>query len=236
MTKIATIIIFVLICLTPVVAIENPEAAVTKVIENYIITQKPELTGLDIQITYKFADKTFAQLKNVPDTAILKVMARESDFNPLGNVIFPLIVTLGEEEQKIFIRAEVKVLKKIVVAGKLIKRGQLITEELLTTAEKDIAMIPQKYFTGLEQLKESEAKTNIPKNSVLYEWMIKTVPQIRRGDSVTINVMANNLLVKSAGVALEDGYIGKMIRVRRTGSDKIVDGKLVTPNEVKVVL
>jgi flagella basal body P-ring formation protein FlgA len=44
------------------------------------------------------------------------------------------------------------------------------------------------------------------------------------------------LLVKTKGVALEDGYLGKKMKVKSKGSKKFLEGSLISPTEVEVKL
>jgi flagella basal body P-ring formation protein FlgA len=66
---------------------------------------------------------------------------------------------------------------------------------------------------------------------------------VHRGEELTILVKGPNLLVKTAGVALEDGYIEKEVKVRKktapkpgSGFVKPLVGILVSSTEVEVIL
>ncbi|NQT30075.1 MAG: flagellar basal body P-ring formation protein FlgA [Candidatus Saganbacteria bacterium] len=220
----------------PAAALDNPEQKVTKLVEGLVISYDPKLTGLDISVTYRMADKAFDILRGLSPNADLKIKETYKDFRPVGNVIFPIEVFDGKDKSTIFIRAKVEVFLGIVAAAKKIKRGQEIKRDDLALEKRDIAMLPQKYFTSFDQVSGREAKTTIPQNSTVFSWMIKEVPQARRGDSVTIFVRAPNLLLKTSGIALMDGYIGGKITVRKKETKKTLEGILIAPGEVEVVL
>jgi len=234
----------------PCPAMDNPEKELTKVIENYVkenyVKEKyPDWADLDIQVSFKFADKVFNMLREFEGKVDLAILPTYKDFKPIGNVIFPIEVSSGDFlkkvfVKKVFVRAKVSVFKDIVVAAKKIKRGGKIEADLLTLQKRDIAMLPQKYFTEMIEVKNSEAKTTIPKNSTIFAWMVKEIPLVRRGDKVTIVLKGPNLLLKTRGVLLEDGYKGKTVKVRpQIGSSKtktILDGLLISDNLVEVKL
>lgn len=220
----------------PSYALDDPEAKIAKVIENYVIAKYPNWAGLEILVTFRYADKIFEELRGLEGEVDFKIVEVYKDFKPVGDVIFPIEVSSGEFSKKIFVRTQVEVLKKIVVAKKNIKRGEKIEAKDLTLAERDIAMLPNKYFEDLDQVANSLAKTTIPKKSIIFEWMIKEIPLVHRGDEVTILVTAPNLLVKTKGVALEDGYRDKKVKVKRKNSKKTLEGILISENEVEVKL
>ncbi|MFC1511525.1 flagellar basal body P-ring formation chaperone FlgA [Candidatus Margulisiibacteriota bacterium] len=225
-----------LVLAVSVSALNNPEAELNKVIEDYIITQQPNLAGLEIRVTFKYADRIFDSLRGLSGEPEFRIVQTDKDFKPVGNVIFPIEVTSGQTARKIFIRAKVEVFKDIVVAKKRIKRGQTIGQADLSLEARDIAMLPQKYFAKLDNVIGSETKTNIPKNSTLYEWMVKEVPLVRRGDTLAVLVKAPNLLIKTQGQALSDGYLNKKMKVKREDSKTAIEGILISAKEVEVNL
>ena len=123
-----------------------------------------------------------------------------------------------------------------MIARRRIKRGEAISPEDLALEERDIAVIPQKYFEDINKVANTESKTTIPKNSTIFEWMIKEIPLVHRGEEVAILVTAPNLMVKTVGIALEDGYLGKGIKVKRQETNKTLEGLLVSSDEVEVRL
>ncbi len=218
------------------VALDNPEKALTDVIEDYVMTTYPDWIGYDIKISLKYADKAIDYLREIEGDVDLRVVEVYRDFKPVGNVIFPIEVATDTSRERVFVRAQVEVFKNVVIANRRIKRGEEITPEDLALESRDISVVPQKYFEDIAQVADTEARTSIPKNSTIYEWMIKEIPLVHRGDEVAILVTGPNLTVKTMGRALEDGYLGKMIKVKRLESDKTLEGFLVSPTEVEVRL
>ncbi len=220
----------------PARALDNPEEKIAKIIEDLVIARHPEWVDSDIRVTFKYADEIFEGLRKLEGDVDFKVVEVYKEFKPVGNIILPIEVSSDGSTRKVFIRAKVEVFQKIVVASKYIKREEIIGEDDLTLEERDIAMLPPKYFEDSILVIDTEARTSIPKKSVIFEWMIKEIPLVHRGDEVSILVKGSNLLVKARGTALEDGYLDKKIKVKSKKSDKTVEGTLISSDEVEVTL
>ena len=220
----------------PARAIDDPQAELTKVIKAYVVAEKPEWAGLEIKITYKFADKTFESLKAYSADAKLEVVDLFNSVKPAGNVIFPVVITEDENSKRIFVWTKVEVFENVVVANQRIKRGMVLDEKMISLKKRDIAMLPNSFFSDLVELISQEVKTTIPKNSTFFAWMVKRQPLVRRGEQVSVIVRAKNLAVKSTGLALSDGYIGGKIKVKQEKSKKTIEGILVSKDVVEVKL
>ncbi|PIS29996.1 flagella basal body P-ring formation protein FlgA [Candidatus Saganbacteria bacterium CG08_land_8_20_14_0_20_45_16] len=227
----------ILWCLAvPVLGLNNPKQIVIDIIKNYVVKQNPDFSKAVIKVACRYADKDFAWLADLTNEAKLEILESSFDSKGLGDVIFPFKASFGQEKKKFFIRAKVVVLLKSVVAQQGIKRGAEIKADDVTLIERDVARLPTTYFTSLKAVIGTEAKTTIPKNSVIFSWMIREIPLTRRGDEVTIVVKGEGVLIKTHGEALTEGYLDKPIVVRPVGSKETLDGILVSDNEVEVIL
>lgn len=228
-------VFFLFLVSSSVLSLNNPEESVTDIIKSYIVEKYPDWQAWDIKVTFKQAGKTFEKMRAIKQDSDLKIGELYKNFKPVGNVIFPIDSPVG----RFFVRTQVEVFKEIVCARGVIRRGTLITLDDLAMEKRDIAMLPPGFFSGTEPLLGLEAKTTIPKGSTVFEWMVKKVPLIRRGDEVMILLKGEGLLVKAKGVSLMDGSLNEKIKVqRRTGpnASKTLEGVLISPKEVKVTL
>ncbi len=215
-------------------ASSNPKAQITKVIKESVITKYPDWKDLDIKVNFKHDGKLFKDLGSLKGKVSYNILEVYKDFKPVGNVIFPMAVKSKGFNKKIFVRAKVEVLKAVVVAQEKISRGEVVSKDCLVLERRDIAMLPQKYFSEIEDVMFTETKTTIPKNSTIFAWMVKEVPQVHRGDKVMVIVKGVNLLVKKIGVAVEDGYLNKAIKVKIHDRKKPIKGVLISTDEVVV--
>jgi flagella basal body P-ring formation protein FlgA len=222
--------------LSPCRGLDNPEQKVTDTIKNYIVNKYPDWPKEDIHLTFKMAESAFDGLKAAPGNATLEVIEVYPDFKPVGSVVFPIRADFGGEAKKIMVRAKVEVVRKVAAAAGQIKKGKALEAADLKLEERDVALLPQKYFTGTDALLGKEAKISIPENSTLFEWMVGIVPLVHRGNMVTLLVSTAGLTVKTAAQAQEDGLLGSEIRVKRADSQKIIAARIISANEVEVKL
>ena len=218
----------------PGLAMNDPEGELTRTIKDYVLTKYPSWDSEGIKVNYKMADKLFEEMKAISGEAQLKILEAYSSFKPVGSVILPVQISSETVNKRVLVRARIEALRRIVVAANQIPKGQAITGADLKIEERDVALLPQKYFVDNSFVLNKEAKISIPANSTIFEWMVGEAPLIHRGDEV--NILANNpgITVKVKGEALEDGQIGSEIKVLRKDSKKILQGKIVSPTEVEV--
>ncbi|MBU1027184.1 MAG: flagellar basal body P-ring formation chaperone FlgA [Candidatus Margulisbacteria bacterium] len=215
-------------------ALSDPKFNITNVIKQYVVAEYPEWKDLDVKVSFKSDDKLFKGLTALKGSVDYKILEVYKDFKPVGNVIFPIVVKAKGFNKKIFVRAKVEVYKMVVVAQETIPRGQVLNNDSLSLEQRDIAMLPQKFYSQVEDVMLTEAKTSIPKNSTIFAWMVKEVPLVRRGDELMVIVKGTNLLVKRLGKALEDGYLNQAIRIKMDNSKNPIEGVLISTDEVVV--
>jgi flagella basal body P-ring formation protein FlgA len=235
--KIISVLFFAaLLAFSPAGAMRDPEQKVAGVIKDYVITKNPQWFRDEIKVSFRFSADVFNELQKLPEETGIRVVEVYPEFRPVGNVIFPLEIKTGETAKKVFVRAKVEVDKKVIAAAKLIKRGKVIEAADLKIEERDIALLPQKYFVDTVSLVGKEAKINMPANGTIFEWMVGDLPLFRRGSAVTIVVASDGIKVKARGEALEDGYLNAQIKVKRKESRQAIVAKVISPTEVEVKL
>jgi len=217
-------------------ALAEPEQKMTGVIKDYVLSKYPNFSAEEIRVQYKQAASVLSGLQGLSDGATLRIVEYYADFKPIGNVVFPVEAVDGEQVSKLFIRAKVEVVKKIAAAAKPIKKGKLLAAEDLKFEERDIALLPQKYFLENVSLINKEARIFVPQNSTLFEWMVGDPALVKKGSDVAILVTSAGLTVRARGEALEDGYKDMEIKVKRLDSSKVIRGKVISANEVEVKL
>jgi flagella basal body P-ring formation protein FlgA len=87
------------------------------------------------------------------------------------------------------------------------------------------------YVTDLAQLPRSTLHHPLPAGAVLMEQDLLPDFMVRQGEQVTLVAAASGIQVRAAGVALQDGRYGTLIRVQNVSSSKVVQG-VVEANRV----
>lgn len=208
---------------------------VTKAIVSYLITKDPSYASKKIQISYKYADRTFRELNARKGDIVFSVAELYPDFKPIGNIIIPIQITVdGVQKEKIFLRAKVSVFDKIVVAKKRFKRGDVILDGDAAIEERDIAVLSSDVIRDASVVIDKEVKTYVPSGNAIYVWMIRERPFVRKNERIKITANVNNISVSASGLSLEDGMFGAEVRAKNLYSGREIVGVVVATGEVAV--
>ncbi|MFQ6039340.1 MAG: flagellar basal body P-ring formation chaperone FlgA [Candidatus Poribacteria bacterium] len=152
------------------------------------------------------------------------------------------IILNGKIYRTLILSLKVKSFKKVVVAAKAIPKDKHFGETDICMEERDIipslssrtGPIPGSVFVKKSDVYGKRAKRRISRGEILTSGMIETPPLIYRGDKVIILVKSPHLKVTTLGMAREDGYEGKIIRVENISSKKIITAKVINEKLVRV--
>ncbi|OGC14205.1 flagella basal body P-ring formation protein FlgA [candidate division WOR-1 bacterium RIFOXYC2_FULL_37_10] len=206
-------------------------------IKTYILSKNPELKKENMEIKFTKTQKLIdlcAQGKDPLDFAVLKDYQLSK---MTAHMILPLSVFSGGKEiGSAYLSVDFDVYKNIVVAGRKILKGSLISKEDIEILKKPTLALQKQYFTQVDGLIGKVAKGNIYEGSVVYDWMLKVNPDVAKGQAVKILARVDNLSIETQGVALEDGQIGKSIKVRRNDSKETFLAVILDKGIVEVQL
>ncbi len=136
----------------------------------------------------------------------------------------------------IYITAKIDVFGKVVVLRQPLARGAAIKAGDIGLVERNLAALPYGYFADPGPVIGMLAKRTLAATTVLTPQMLQAPKLVRRGERVTLIAENGRLKVRMTGEALSDGASGDLIRVRTSGSRRIIDGRVVSQGVVKVTL
>ena len=221
-------------CLAAIVS-NDVSVRIKNAIISYLVQKEPSYAGKKIEVTYKYADRIFRDLKARQGKVTFAIAELYPDFKPVGNIIVPVQVYVDDApKEKIFLRTKVSVFDRIVVAKSRLKRGDLISSNEATLEERDIGALNPSIIKDINLVLGKEAKTFIPNENPIYEWMIRERPFVRKNEKIKITAGSNNVLVAAVGLSLEDGSMGAEIKVKNLGSGKELIGMVTGTGEVMV--
>jgi flagella basal body P-ring formation protein FlgA len=211
------------------------QSRMTRAIISYLVEKDPSYAGRKIEVTYKYADRTFRNLRARKGKVDFSIAELYPGFKPVGNIIVPVQVVVDDvPKEKIFLRTRVSVFDGIVVAKKRIQRGDLITTAEAAIEERDIAVLNSEIIKDMDLALGKESKTFIPGGNPIYSWMIKERPLVKKNDKVNIRAGSQNVLVEAVGTSLEDGGLGGEIKVKNEVSGKELIAIVTGTGEVTV--
>ena len=142
----------------------------------------------------------------------------------------------GQNNWKIYVQAEVKIVLDIVVADAMLERGQVISEGDLAIESHDIGNLPQGYFDDTGKVAGMVARRAIKPGDLINSHMLKRAYMVKRGESVYLVVKTPGLQVRMKGKALGNATKGNTVRVKNLSSDRIVEGVATAPGVVSISL
>ncbi len=134
----------------------------------------------------------------------------------------------------IYIPVTVDVYADIVVASRSMKRGEILTTDDLRLRRTNTATVGRGYMEQMNDAVGLEMKRAINTGDVVKSGHIKKPDVVVKGQRVVVSSKSAFLTVKAEGVALSNGHIGKLIRVKNEKSKRVVEARIVAPGEVVV--
>ena len=142
----------------------------------------------------------------------------------------------GETQKTIAVTVDTRLNMEVLVAKRNIRRHEILSEEMVELAIRDITAVRGGYFTSFEGFSNNRAKRPVALGAVLSADHVEQVPVIFRGDEVELVAASSGIWVSASGVAVQDGSVGSRIRVRNRDSGRIVQGTVMDNGTVDMGL
>lgn len=133
---------------------------------------------------------------------------------------------------KLVVTTQANVFVQAVVATQVLERGKTITPAMLERQEVNLGKQRRGVIATVEEVAGLSAKRRIRAQQVLSNDMLVSPWLVRRGDKVAVTARHGEIHAAIEGVALEDGRLGAVVRVKNPGSGKIIDAKVTGTGEV----
>lgn len=153
-----------------------------------------------------------------------------------GFILLTFVFKDKEKEINLKTWGYVEVFVSAIVSGKQLSKGEILTKEVLVSQKKPFTKLPSDAVFNEEEILGKELKVSLRPGEVIRRSYLNEPLVIRRNQEVLIVVRFKNLLVKAKGKALQDGKLGEVIKVKNISSKKEVWGKVVSSNEIEVML
>jgi flagellar basal body P-ring formation protein FlgA len=153
----------------------------------------------------------------------------------MGRIPITLEIKIdGIFQKRIGINSKIIVSQKVVKTTRQIKRGEIFTKDNI-----HIETIKTERFLGntIKDIKEAlgyEAVNYLPNGRPLLRRSMKKPALGSKGDKIMILAQRGGMKITAPGILKEDGYEHAMVQVLNIESKKIIYGRLVDSNTVKV--
>jgi flagella basal body P-ring formation protein FlgA len=139
----------------------------------------------------------------------------------------------GSSTWTVYVPVEVKRFRKVVTAAKTLKRGQKISSSDLAIVEVDVNRLRDEIFTDADEIVGSTVRRRITQNTAITS---RNICFVCKGNPVTISVQSEALSVQAKGVALMDGAVGDLIKVRNKQTRKEIEAVVGQNGDVFIYL
>lgn len=142
----------------------------------------------------------------------------------------------GNKPWKIYVPVTVMAYRKVVTAAVPLARNQVLEPTLLKLTEKEVSRLTQGYFSSFSAVNGKLLNRPLQLSGVLQPSMVIEPIIIKRGDEVIIIAKTGALSVRSAGIAINNGRLGQQIQVKNKASKRIVTARVISSQQVQVVM
>ena len=172
-------------------------------------------------------------VKLVPGMTTLQVTPYAA--GAVGQMHFEIAAEVeGEAPVRFKVRAAVDEWREVPVAARSLERGSVIAAEDIRMARMNASTLGSDVSTEKDALVGLAAESTIASGEVFRRTKLAIPPVIAAGAGVTLVYKRGALTATATGVALEAGRQGEQIKVRNSGSKKIVAGTVIEPGLVGV--
>ncbi len=157
----------------------------------------------------------------------------ESPAQPVGRVTVRVSCE-GSTPWTVFVPAQVKLYRKVVIAIRPLKRGVELSGADVALVERDVGLLTQGYLTDMAQVLGTRLTRGVMTDQVLAPVTIEQAEAVRKSEQVVISARKGGINVRMPGEALSGGVVGEQIRVRNLSSKRVIKARIVGPGQVEV--
>ena len=235
MKKVLLVLLVLLVPIGPamaqnIVAAEDIAAAVTAFVTQQLQGQLAEGARLEIDTRW--------QGNVVVANGDPQIRVRRASSRPLrGPTVLRVGIDAGGQTQRTMsVTADIRHLRPVLVASRMLRRGEALMLDLVELVECDITQLRHGYFTDVDALGNMRTRRSVVAGDVLTRNHVEVIPGINRGDEVEIVARTNSLAISALGQAMQDGGIGERIRVKNSDSGKVLYGQILDASTIQVGL
>ena len=140
----------------------------------------------------------------------------------------------GPAPWTVYQSASVRVFDQVLVASRFLPKGTLLSAADFRAERRDLAALSGGYETAPDQLMGKQLRQALMAGAEISPRMVKALPAVRRGETVTLVSRRGGMEVSSSGIALSDAELGGRVRIRNESSQRVVEGTVTGPHRVEI--
>lgn len=152
-----------------------------------------------------------------------------------GRIPVTLQIKVNENFYKrIRINSRVLVSQNVVKTTRSIRKGEKISSDNIVMETIQTERPWKNALRSTDQALGYEASRNMPVGKIIISKFLKKPALVNRGDKILILAQKGSMKITAPGILKEDGFKGAMVQVLNIESKKIIYGRVVDANTVKV--
>lgn len=140
----------------------------------------------------------------------------------------------GTRPWKLFVPTRVSKLADVAVAAVALTRGRRLGPGDLRTERRDLATLPRDAVHDPEQVFGYVVRQSAGVGQVVGTRMLTAPLLVERGQGVELLSSIAGLQIRMAGVAMDDGSRGELVRVRNPVSNRVIRARVVGSGRVRL--
>ncbi|MBM4283753.1 MAG: flagellar basal body P-ring formation protein FlgA [Deltaproteobacteria bacterium] len=156
----------------------------------------------------------------------------------LGEVPLELVILRrGQPLKRLKVCGKVTLERQVVCATRPLKPRDVIAAEDVQLLKREISDPgANDFFVSLDQVVGQTAGRPVGPQEIITSRHLSRTPVIKRGDEVTVILDQDGLVISTKGLAREEGYLGRPIRMLNPRSKKEFTAQVVDAKTVQVKL
>jgi len=207
-----------------------PKDEFRRVFEEYVCLrlgkQKSDVIVSELKVTSD---------KRVPAGKVSFQIFEKEKRRLLENVGLMAVIRVdGVVRNRVKLSGWVDAFDSVVCSSHNLKRGAIINKDDIYLVRKNISHLSPDVLTDTVDAIGLMVKHTVKGDSCLAKWMLERPPIVNKGDTVTILAESVDLEVTVPGRILEKGYLGDVVGVQNSMSEKKIYARVMSNSTVKV--
>ncbi len=214
----------------------------------------PDKANLDPQIRAA-VHAHFSDVLNLPASEIVVEFPKAIHFRVTNPVWDDIVVLPGKQRTRTGLqvlkvglfhagellhstaaKVRVRTFQDVVVAQKMLRRHEIVAAQQVVLERRETTKMKRDLFASIEDVIGLRTTRVLQSGEVVTAGMVKTAPLITRGASVDIRFLRGAVEIVLPGVARQDGFYGRTIRVKCLETRKIFEAEILNAKTVLVNL
>lgn len=127
----------------------------------------------------------------------------------------------GRERSPVYLTAEIKIIGSYWVPTAEIARGEVIAQSMLSEQTGDLSKLPRDILKDPEKIIGKQATRALKAGKPLQKNALQAVYLVKRNTTVDVQAVGVGFMIKRDGIAMDDGAMGDLVRVKLKGGDTV---------------